>query len=326
MAALFVFSACEANIVLGSRDGTGDLDAGGTGGGGTFDAPIRSDVFTGDACADYATYLCELEQSCNLLVFRNLLWGDLAVCKERRKLRCASRLGVNGTSETPARIAACAQALSRFTCADYGNQERWPETCGTPAGTLAEGASCGVGSQCRGRACFPSEGNACGTCSVLPGVGASCPNGVCDDFLQCYGGTCVAYPKFGDSCRYGGPLCGYGLACIGAASGQGKCLTHLGIGAMCDPTAIECNDTQGLVCDGATRLCRPDGGLPGPGENCLAGQYCRADAWCNFLSGRCETRRREGQSCGTQTGSPVCLQPANCVGNVCALPNGNACP
>jgi hypothetical protein len=322
-------AACEANIVLGSRDGTEDPDAGGgaggAGGGVAGDAAARSDVFTGDPCTDYATYLCELEQACNLLVFRNLLWGDLAVCKERRKLRCAWRMGAPGSNDTAARVGACASALSRFTCSDYGNEERWPESCGTPAGALGDGAACAVGSQCRGGGCFPAEGAACGTCSVLPGVGAACPNGVCDAFLRCHSGTCVVPPKLGDSCRYGGPLCGYGLACIGAASGQGKCLTHLDLGATCDPSAIECNDTQGLVCDNSTKLCRVDPGLPAPGESCLAGQYCRADAWCNFFLGRCEPRRREGQACGTSTGAPVCLQPATCVGNVCTLPNGNAC-
>jgi hypothetical protein len=121
-------------------------------------------------------------------------------------------------------------------------------------------------------------------------------------------------------------MCGYGLACIGAASGQGKCLQNLGLGATCDPTALECDDAQGLSCDSTTKQCRVDPGWPAAGELCLGGQWCRADAWCNIFTYRCEAKRREGEACGSSTGSTLCLQPATCVGSVCTLPNGNACP
>jgi hypothetical protein len=322
-AAIALTSACESDILLGSRYSSDDLDASG---GRHSDAPIVVDSgFTGDPCTDYSNFLCELEQGCNLLFFRNLLWGDLAVCKERRKLRCLARLAAHDSNDTAARMASCANTIARFSCEDYGNADAWPETCGTPAGNLADGASCGIGAQCRGRACFPPDGSACGSCSTLPGLGSPC-TGICDDFLQCWNGTCVAFGKLGESCRYGGPLCGYGLACIGAASGQGKCLTNLKLGATCDPTALECDDAQGLVCDATTNLCRVDQGLPGPGQPCFGNQYCRADAWCNLLINRCQPKRREGESCGTSIGTPQCLQPAICVSNACALPNGNVCP
>ena len=327
--AIFLASAaaCESDILLGLRT-PDDLDAGGGSGGSTFpdggsiaDVGPRPDI-TGDPCTDYANHLCELEQSCNLLLFRNLLWGDLATCKERRRLRCAARLAAPGAGDTPARLNACVAALSRFTCAQYGDFGNWPETCDAP-GTRVDGAACALGAQCRGGGCFPPDGQACGTCTTLPGVGAPC-SGVCQNLLQCHNGTCVAYLKQGESCRYGGPYCAYGLACIGASTGQGKCLQHLGLGATCDPNAIECNDTIGLTCDNMTRVCRAESGWPGPGEPCLVGQLCRADAWCNFFN-RCEPRRREGEPCGTSANSPVCLQPAICVGNVCTLPDGIVC-
>jgi hypothetical protein len=325
-------SGCESDILLGVREGAGTPDGstGGTGGSdggsGIGDGSTRTDALTGDPCTDYATTLCELEQSCNLLVFRNLLWGDLAVCKERRRLRCSTRLAARDSNDTPARITACAAAISKFTCDDYGRQEAWPETCGTPAGDLADGAGCAIGAQCKGGACFPAEGTACGACSVLPPLGAACPNGVCSEFLECLSGICVSYLKLNDTCRVGGPLCGYGLACIGAGTtGQGKCLQHLGIGATCDPSFIECNDTIGLSCDPTTSKCRIDPGWPAPGELCLGGQFCRADAWCSVLK-RCEPKRREGEACGNSVGAPACLQPATCVSNVCTLPNPTACP
>jgi hypothetical protein len=44
-----------------------------------------ADTTSVDPCTDYANQLCELEQSCNLLFFRNTFWGDLSICKERRK-------------------------------------------------------------------------------------------------------------------------------------------------------------------------------------------------------------------------------------------------
>jgi hypothetical protein len=311
VAALVLFGGCETNILLGARDHDGMPDGGDSGGSSVVDGGTRSDVFTGETCTDYANFLCDLEQSCNLLVFRNLLWGDMATCKERRKVRCAARLAAASSNETAARISACSGVISKFTCDDYGNQAKWPEACGTPPGNLADGAACALGGQCRGRACFAAEGAACGACSVLPPLGSPCPNGVCDDFLECLNGVCVAYLRLGDSCRYGGPLCGYGLACIGAASGQGKCLQHLGFGA---------------TCDNSTGKCRLEPGLPPPGEPCRAGQYCRADAWCNIFVNRCEAKRREGEACGNNVGAPACLQPATCVANVCVLPGGAACP
>jgi hypothetical protein len=324
--AIACVSACETNILLGARDLDDTADGGGSGGTTIGDGSPRTDGFTGDPCTDYANNLCELEQSCNLLVFRNLLWGDLAICKERRKARCAARLAAPSSNETAARVGACTAVISKFTCEDYGNQDKWPEACGSVGGNLVDGAPCALGAQCRGRACFPPEGSACGVCSVLPPIGSPCNNGACDEFLECLNGVCVAYLRLGDSCRYGGPLCGYGLACIGAASGQGKCLQHLGLGATCDPGAIECNDTIGLTCDNATGKCRLDSGLPGPGEPCFGGQYCRADAWCNIFINRCDAKRRDGESCGNTVGAPACLQPATCVGNTCVLPNGSACP
>ena len=317
MLALGPASGCESDIFLGMREPTD--------GSSIADGGARQDAFSGDPCTDYANTLCDLEQSCNLLVFRNLLWGDVAVCRERRKLRCATRLAARDSNDTAARFAACAAAVSRFTCDDYGRQDAWPETCGTPPGDLADGAPCAIGVQCKGEACFPPEGSACGACSVLPPLGAACPNGVCQDFLECLNGVCVAYLKLGDACRVGGPLCGYGLACIGAGSGQGKCMQHLGVGATCDPSFIECNDTVGLSCDPTTSKCRVDPGWPPAGEACLGGQFCRADAWCNFFN-RCELKRREGEACGSSVGAPICLQPATCVGNVCTLPNPAACP
>jgi hypothetical protein len=326
-AMLSLVSGCEGNIYLGARESDG-ADASGRGpdGASIADGGVLPDGFTGDPCTDYANNLCELEQSCNLLFFRNLLWGDLATCRERRKLRCAARLAAPGATETPARLAACATVLSKFTCEQYGNQDSWPESCGSPPGTRAEGAACALGAQCRGRGCFPAEGSPCGVCSVLPPLGAACSNGVCDDFLECLNGVCVAFLRLGESCRYGGPLCAYGLACIGAASGQGKCLQNLGLGATCDPMAIECNDGIGLSCDAMTNKCRVDPGWPAPGDPCLAGQFCRADAWCNVFAGRCDPKRREGEPCGNSAGAPVCLQPAMCVGNVCTLPSGTSCP
>jgi len=316
---------CASHILLGEED----VDAGerrpdaGT----LADTGVLPDGTTGDPCTDYANQLCELEQSCNLLIFRNTFWGDLPTCKERRRIRCEVRLAAPESNDTPARVSACVATLSRFTCDDYTNQANWPETCDAPPGNLADGAPCGVGAQCRGGGCFPPEGSLCGLCATLSPVGAPCTVGGCQNNLQCLNSVCVAYLREGDACRFGpnAPLCAFGLACIGAGSGQGRCAKRLGLGAPCDPMAFECNGSQGLVCDGATSRCRADPGWPAAGQSCFGGQFCRGDAWCNMGTGRCEPKRREGESCGNSTGAPECLQPATCIGTTCALPNPSAC-
>ena len=84
--------ACGSHIRLGAFE---DADAGGAGGS-RLDAGAPPDALTGDPCTDYANQFCEVEQSCNLLFFRNTFWGDMTTCKERRKIRCEVRLAAPG--------------------------------------------------------------------------------------------------------------------------------------------------------------------------------------------------------------------------------------
>ena len=324
---------CATHIWLGMLDEQdAGIDASGTRPDATTPADAANpadtgaplDGTTGDPCTDYANQLCALEQSCNVLFFRNFLWGDPAICRERRKIRCDLRLAAAGSNETPARVSTCVALLSQFTCDNYAGQANWPEICDAPAGDLLDGAPCGVGAQCRGAGCFPPDNSLCGVCSTLSPIGAPC-NASCQDSLHCISGTCVAYLREGDACRFAGPLCAFGLVCIVPPSGQGRCGKRLGMGAPCDPMAFECNDAQGLACDVTTNRCQMNPGRPAAGAPCFAGQFCRADAWCNMGTGRCEARRREGEPCGNFAGAPVCLQPATCVGTTCALPNPSGC-
>jgi hypothetical protein len=324
---------CSSHIRLGAWDEGADASAADAAGidsaGGRTDSGIIADTAlwpdgaSGDPCADYANRLCELEQSCNVLIFRNTFWGELSICKERRKLRCSARLNAPGSNDSSARVSACVAALLALTCDTYVARENWPATCDPPAGNLADGAPCGVGAQCRGLGCFPADNSICGSCSTLSPIGAPC-NVSCQTDLQCVAGTCLAYLREGDNCRFGGPLCAFGLACLGAGAGQGRCAKRLSAGATCDPMAFECNDSQGLSCDAATSRCQLDPGRPAPGALCVAG-LCRADAWCNMTSGRCEAKRREGEACGLALGAPQCLEPALCVAATCTLPNPSAC-
>jgi hypothetical protein len=210
-----------------------------------------------------------------------------------------------------------------LTCDTFFTERAtWLEMCEPPPGDRADGVSCGVGAQCRGGGCVLPASALCGVCTTLSPIGAPC-NASCESTLQCINGTCVAYLREGDACRFGGPLCAFGLTCIGAGAGQGKCGKRLPLGAPCDPTAFECNDSQGLSCDTATSKCQVDPGLPAAGSPCAAGQFCRANAWCNM--GRCEPKRREGEPCGSAAGAPACLEPAVCIGTTCALPNPSGC-
>ena len=319
--AIAVSAGCERHIGLGAFDD--DIDAGTRPDTGSV-ADASSDGLTGDPCTDYSNQLCELEQSCNVLVFRNTWWGDLPTCKERRKIRCDARLTSPGSNETPARVSECVATLRRFTCDNYTDRVNWPETCEPPPGNLADGAPCAVSAQCRGSGCFPPDNARCGVCTTLSPLGAPC-NASCQSDLHCINATCVAFLREGDACRFGGPLCAFGLACIGAGSGQGRCGKRVGLGMPCDPMAFECNDSQGLNCDDATSRCQPVAGLPAAGAPCQLGQLCRADAWCNMGTNRCEAKRREGEPCGNAPGAPACLQPATCIGATCELPNPSGC-
>jgi hypothetical protein len=324
--ALAVIAGCARHIALGVFDEDGDAAGMRPETGTILDTGAPADGLTGDPCTDYTNQLCELEQRCNLTFFRNTWWGDLPTCKERRKIRCDSRLTAPASNDTPARVRECVTTLQRFTCDDYTDRTRWPESCDAPPGNLADGAPCGVGAQCRGGGCFPPDNSLCGVCSTLSPLGAPCNVNVsCQTDLQCINMTCIAYLREGDVCRFPGPLCAFGLACIGAGSGQGRCAKRLGVGAPCDPMAFECNDAQGLSCDGATNRCQVDPGFPSAGALCRAGQFCRADAWCNAATNRCEAKRREGEPCSNAAGGPECLQPAVCVGATCELPHPSAC-
>jgi hypothetical protein len=281
-----------------------------------------ADTTSVDPCTDYANQLCELEQSCNLLFFRNTFWGDLSICKERRKIRCDVRINAPGSNATLGQISTCVAALKKYTCDDYANQAAFRALCDAPPGNLANGAPCSVGAQCRGEGCFPPDNSLCGVCTTLSPLGAPC-NASCQPSLQCSSGTCVAFLQNGDACRVAGPLCAFGLACIGINTGQGKCGKRLSLGAPCDPNAFECNDSEGLTCNRSTSKCQLDPGLPAAGAPCLSGQFCRADSWCNM--GQCEPKRREGEPCGNFAGAPACLQPATCIGTTCALPSPTGC-
>jgi hypothetical protein len=91
--AVCVVSGCGSHILLGVLDGpdagvTGDAGPRPSDGGTSLDGTL--DALDGNAdnpCADYAAQFCEVEQTCNLLVFRNSFWGDMPTCKERRKIR-----------------------------------------------------------------------------------------------------------------------------------------------------------------------------------------------------------------------------------------------
>jgi hypothetical protein len=321
-AALPDTGAADAGLPIdtGAADAGLPIDTGAADAGLPIDTGA-ADTISVDPCIDYANQLCELEQSCNLLVFRNTFWGDLTICKERRKIRCDVRINAPGTNATLGQISTCVAALKKYTCDDYAKEAELRALCDAPPGNLADGAPCSVGAQCRGEGCFPPDNSLCGVCTTLSPLGAPC-NASCQPTLQCVNGACVAFLQEGDACRVAGPLCAFGLACLGINTGQGKCGKRLSLGAPCDPLAFECNDSQGLSCNRSTSKCQVDPGLPGPGAPCLSGQ-CRADAWCNM--GQCEAKRREGEPCGNFVGAPACLQPATCIGTTCALPSPTGC-
>jgi hypothetical protein len=93
----------------------------------------------------------------------------------------------------------------------------------------------------------------------------------------------------------------------------------------------DCDNTQGLYCDPATRLCKlvtfasPGGScgvVNGAFVACSGGGRCKTAG--ASLMGTCLAPAADGAACDTTAG-PDCLPPAQCVGSVCKLPNAASC-
>ena len=219
--------------------------------------------------------------------------------------------------------------------------------CRTLAGTRANGAVCGVSSQCASAFCNIGPNSLCGTCQPVPQPGDPCKStSECQYNLDCpivapaTSGVCTVRSGVGGSCDATHP-CGAGLACIGSDSTTGTpgtCQTgSTVVGATCNyQTGPGCSSEVYLHCTSGTCQQEPvvAGGQP-CGEvgtsyvECAAGGLCVKPAGSEL--GTCSAPVANGASCDSLLGPP-CLSPAKCISKVdggtsgtCAFTDPKSC-
>lgn len=272
-------------LVLASACG----DSGGSGGGSSEPG----------SCSSQAKALCEKTDDCSRPTLQ-YAYGDLKTCIERVTIDCEADVAAPGSNTTPADLKACASALAKESCEDWAQAGRRP-ACSVP-GSRADGEPCGTDTQCQSTRCAIEPGATCGTCMPLMGEGEPC--------------TDVA-------------ACGSGLLCAG-----GVCMTPqdpappLALGEACDPLADQCDRLQLQICYPQTNVCTqiPIAGL---GETCglvNGSDYvsCSLNLTCTggfSEAGTCVAKAADGESCV----SASCVSPAQCINEICAVPDPGEC-
>jgi hypothetical protein len=237
-----------------------------------------------------------------------------------------------------------------------------PAGCGGP-GSVADGKNCFDDQQCAGTSCLIPDNAVCGTC-VTPAVGSACnTSSDCGDSFDCSGGKCQARAAIGEQCSgtsscvknaycdsagtcaaklAAGGTCTSDTACqsslVCGAGGACKKPTLGALGASCELSeARSCNVYAGLRCDVSSKTCVTET-WPVVGEACgtfvVDGgtsniPFCSGGARCvvdqSTGQGTCMAPIADGLACSSTAGPP-CINPAECVGGVCTLPNSTSCP
>ncbi|GAC1352537.1 MAG: hypothetical protein NVSMB1_16390 [Polyangiales bacterium] len=284
--------------------------------------PSSSDqnVTVEKACADEAAAACDSFSRCAPLVV-TLSFGDLAKCKERALLGCASRFTATGTSETTAKAERCVAAVASATCANLLSATA-PSGCETLPGKLIDGTACGDNAQCASTFCAKKAGAGCGTCAPANVEGGPCESDdACGRGLKCAPTKkCTKSALIAASCDPMSAPCAAGLSCYG-----GKCVAGAKSGDKCDPlekTAPNCDLLQGLIC---STTCKPLV-FANAGEACgqvgMDFKLCRGGGDCK--DGKCVAPAVDGGKCDDAMG-PGCLSPATCVNGACKLPDAGSC-
>lgn len=248
--------------------------------------------------------------------------GD--VC--RNASDCASTSCVDGT------------CVPRTDCGSQG------VSC-TGSSQCCNGLMC-VGGKCSAEACR-SSGSSC-TESAQCCSGMGCGSGSCTSVCRTWGGTCTqdndccsGYSCMGGECRNSCGSRGYscdanseccnGMRCADDGAGAKKCRPGQ-LGESCTLTA-ECDDYQGLICNGGT--CDYAQCNANPGAKCLAGDDCcaangldcgSAGTCCLAQNAACD--KWSGTTAGCCPGS-LCLDATGkcgaCLAAGTASPAANDC-
>ena len=291
---------------------------------GLLAAGCGSSVSADKACTDLAASVCTQLNNCAAPLVTTL-YGDVATCQARAKLGCLPSLMAPSTSATPDKLDKCATAVNAITC-DALYTRNTPTACVPDPGKLANGAACGDDAQCTSTYCKKPANAVCGVCGARATAGGACSiDADCDFKLKCANMLCVAYGAVGASCDGGHP-CAAPNVCRG-----GTCAVPAGAGQACTPSASggDCDQTKGLYCAPTSRVCavatfvgagQPCGFVNGGFVGCSGGGNCKLAG----VTGTCTAPAADGAACDATNG-PDCMQPAECVNNVCKLPDPASC-
>jgi hypothetical protein len=296
---------------------------------------------TEDACRSSAIHICHKIRTCRPASF-SVIYADDEECRVQSERTCRLGLVFPGVGDTPARVAACADAIKDLNC-DQWNLDTAPAACTVPAGTLPDGAACNVAAQCQaGSSCkfdpLP-PGTAppptrCGRCARRPTENQPCDfNGtLCAAGHICIStGTtptpvCLRTRKAGDACT-GRDICEFPSACI-----QDKCQASYTLreGDPCRNVTQRCDIRLDLYCNGLTGTCQRRMQAARPGQPCgtlYDGSNtfvdCEPTATCTGVSqggfvSVCVARVGEGEACTTTTPGPRCKVGLVCGAGKCA--------
>jgi hypothetical protein len=295
----------------GSTDGG---PSGGAGGAGADGGPTPE-----EACLRLATARCQKYNECRPRWLAASL-GDFDTCVTQfAATLCRNRLGIAGTSDTPATLEACTTALASATCAEFLDNDVALLACLPLPGTLPAGAACGLPAQCQTTNCEVPAGSECGTCGgPLRAAGAPCTTGnQCEKNLQCLNRVCALPGGVGAACTnsFG---CQYPLSCM-----IDRCAVSANAGESC--ATGPCNDRDGLFCDSG--VCK-QWQLAGTGQPCnhFDFRFCSRAGFCSNTGGEgtCVAAAVVGEPCNNTNG-PFCLPWAQCVGGVCKVSDPGMC-
>lgn len=291
------------------------------------DGDTSGDLATGDPraaiaeqCAKLAAAVCDRLGRCSQYLLR-YYYGDATTCAERVQLTCAPYVDLPGSSWNLDRLRACTAGYASGTCADYF-APGGPAACRPVAGTLADGAACANGNQCKSALCNTGLGG-CGTCVQPAKSGEACTTQKpCALGLSCAGGKCAPSGGNGAACGATSAPCQTGFYCKNNA-----CAPVLGVGAACDPASLtaECDPIQGLYCDTTSRKCAAykvvDSGQA-CGSTGGSVTLCSASGTCSGVAPnrKCLAAAKDGAACGAATSTNLsCVSPASCTAGACSV-------
>ncbi|AKU98751.1 hypothetical protein AKJ09_05415 [Labilithrix luteola] len=301
------------------------LAACGSSGGESGDAPGTDTGSANETTADAACqHLFRVsEERCA----KEISAETVAATRTRYVTNCVAELALTGTSRSTANVESCARALEKLPC---GTVAEFVPECTTKAGTVADGAACNAGAQCKSGICDygdPDAKSTCGVCATPLAEGASCSpkSSVCTPGTVCVGSldavtltTCkrVSYAEPKAPCG-ANVLCQPGYLCFKSSADDPTptCNPRFAPGVYCGDDDDVCDEAS--FCEKMTNKCAS---RPKEGEACDVQHPCPKGLGCSKTTGQCApfTFAAPGESCGGNVG---------CVQGVCGQGTGTqTCP